>query len=122
MRSRLTRSSDVRLALALVLAARVPLQGEDLLDLPGRVGEHHPLGGPSDAHRRELPHLGAEHLFAQRAASREVAREIFAQIQRYRDYAARNGSSLSENPSPGNKEGGLLNITINRGLVGAALR
>lgn len=61
----------------------------------------------------EVPEFfGAEHLFAQRAASREVARGVFAQIQRYRDYAARNGSSLSENPSPGNKEGGLLNITI----------
>ena len=61
----------------------------------------------------EVPEfLGAEHLFAQRAASREVARGIFGQIERYRDYAARNGSKLDENPSPGNKEGGLLNITI----------
>lgn len=61
----------------------------------------------------EVPEFfGAEHLFAQRAASREVARGIFDQIRRYRDYAARNGASLSENPSPGNREGGLLNITI----------
>jgi altronate hydrolase len=56
--------------------------------------------------------FGAEHLFAQRAASREVARAIFAQIKRYEEYASRNGASLAENPSPGNKEGGLLNITI----------
>jgi altronate hydrolase len=41
-----------------------------------------------------------------------VARGIFGQIERYREYAARNGSKLDENPSPGNKEGGLLNITI----------
>ncbi len=61
----------------------------------------------------EVPEFfGAEHLFAQRAVNRDVARGIFAQIDRYRDYAARNGASLSENPSPGNKEGGLLNITI----------
>ena len=56
--------------------------------------------------------FGAEHLFARRAASREVAKGIFDQIQRYREYAQRNGASLTENPSPGNKEGGLLNITI----------
>jgi altronate hydrolase len=61
----------------------------------------------------EVPEFfGAEHLFAQRAANRDVARGIFDQIQRYMDYAARNGSKLDENPSPGNKEGGLLNITI----------
>lgn len=56
--------------------------------------------------------FGAEHLFARRAVSRQVARDIFAQIQRYREYAGRNGASLSENPTPGNKAGGLLNITI----------
>ncbi len=56
--------------------------------------------------------FGAEHLFACRAVSREVARDIFAQIQRYREYAERNGATLSENPTPGNKAGGLLNITI----------
>jgi altronate hydrolase len=61
----------------------------------------------------EIPEFfGAEHLFAQRAANRGVAREIFAQIQRYREYTARNGAKMDENPSPGNKEGGLLNITI----------
>jgi altronate hydrolase len=56
--------------------------------------------------------FGAEHLFARRAANRQVVRGIFDHIERYREYAARNGTSMSENPSPGNKEGGLLNITI----------
>lgn len=61
----------------------------------------------------EIPEFfGAEHLFASRAASRQVVNEIYHQIQRYRDYAARSGTHLDENPSPGNKEGGLLNITI----------
>ena len=61
----------------------------------------------------EIPEFfGAEHLFAARAASREVALQVFEMIQRYRNYAARAGRSMSENPSPGNKEGGLLNITI----------
>jgi len=61
----------------------------------------------------EIPEFfGAEHLFARRAASRQVASEIFDQIQRYREYAAHSGARLDENPSPGNKEGGLLNIAI----------
>ncbi len=61
----------------------------------------------------EIPEFfGAEHLFAQRAVSREAAHAIFDQMQRYREYAARNGAQMDENPSPGNKEGGLLNITI----------
>ena len=61
----------------------------------------------------EVPEFfGAEHLFARRAVTRDVARDIFGQIQRYHEYASRNGASLSENPTPGNKEGGLLNITI----------
>ncbi len=56
--------------------------------------------------------FGAEHLFSRRAVSREVAMGVFEHIERYRAYAARNGASMAENPSPGNKEGGLLNITI----------
>ncbi len=56
---------------------------------------------------------GAEHLFAQRAVNREVAAAVFALLEWYRAYAAaRGGHSMIENPSPGNKAGGLLNITI----------
>lgn len=71
----------------------------------------------------EIPEFyGAEHLFAARAASREVAHQVFELVERYGRYAARSGRAhpghahpgrgMSENPSPGNKEGGLLNITI----------
>ncbi len=62
----------------------------------------------------EVPEFcGAEHLFAQRAVNRQVAADVFALLEWYRAYAAaRGGHSLTENPSPGNKDGGLLNITI----------
>lgn len=61
----------------------------------------------------EVPEFwGAVHLFTQRAASRDVAEQILATIEAYRAYAARAGHDLAENPSPGNREGGLLNITI----------
>jgi altronate hydrolase len=61
----------------------------------------------------EIPEFfGAEHLFAARARNRDVAAQIFAAMTRFRKYVDRVGGSMSENPSPGNKEGGLLNITI----------
>jgi altronate hydrolase len=61
----------------------------------------------------EIPEFfGAEHLFAARARSREVAADIFRAMDRFRAYVERVGGSMAENPSPGNREGGLLNITI----------
>jgi altronate hydrolase len=61
----------------------------------------------------EIPEFfGAEHLFAARARSRAVAGDIFQAMARFRGYVERVGGSMSENPSPGNREGGLLNITI----------
>ena len=61
----------------------------------------------------EVPEFsGAEHLFAQRAVNRKVAADVVAMVARYRDYAALRGHTLEDNPSPGNKAGGLLNITI----------
>jgi altronate hydrolase len=61
----------------------------------------------------EIPEFfGAEHLFAARAKNRDVAAQIFNAIDRFRRYVDRVGGSMTENPSPGNKEGGLLNITI----------
>jgi len=61
----------------------------------------------------EIPEFfGAEHLFAGRASNRQVAQKIYGAMERYRAYTARAGHSMAENPTPGNKEGGLLNITI----------
>ncbi len=61
----------------------------------------------------EVPEFcGAEHLLAARARDAETARRVYAMVDWYKDYAARWGTVLGENPSPGNQEGGLLNITI----------
>jgi altronate hydrolase len=56
--------------------------------------------------------FGAEHLFAARAVNRHVAADIFRAMARFKKYVDRAGGSMADNPSPGNKEGGLLNITI----------
>ena len=61
----------------------------------------------------EVPEFcGAEHVFANRARNAEVGRAVFETVDWYKDYAAKWGAVLNENPSPGNIAGGLLNITI----------
>jgi altronate hydrolase len=54
--------------------------------------------------------FGAEHLLVRRARNREVAEKLLGCIKKYKDYLARFQGSFDDNPSPGNKEGGLSNI------------
>ena len=54
--------------------------------------------------------FGAEHLLTARARSPEIARKLVGYVDRYKSYLRQFGSSFDDNPSPGNKEGGLTNI------------
>src|SRR4051794_8152679 len=54
--------------------------------------------------------FGAEHLLVKRARNREVAEKLLGCIAKYKKYLARFQGSFDDNPSPGNKEGGLSNI------------
>ena len=59
----------------------------------------------------ETPEIyGAEHLLARRATSEAVAEKLMARIDWWRNYTASNGAELNNNPSFGNKEGGLTTI------------
>ena len=59
----------------------------------------------------ETPEIyGAEHLLTQRAATPEIAEQLLERIRWWEDYTARHGFELNNNPSPGNKEGGLTTI------------
>ncbi|MFT0892702.1 UxaA family hydrolase [Pseudochelatococcus sp. G4_1912] len=59
----------------------------------------------------ETPEIyGAEHLLTRRAESVEVGQKIVDLIHWWEDYAARNSGELNNNPSPGNKAGGLTTI------------
>lgn len=59
----------------------------------------------------ETPEIyGAEHLLTRRAVSAAVAEKLLSRIQWWRDYTARNGDELNNNPSFGNKQGGLTTI------------
>lgn len=61
----------------------------------------------------EVPEFcGAEHILANRAKDAVVGRKIYALVDWYKDYASKFGGVLGQNPSTGNKAGGLLNITI----------
>lgn len=61
----------------------------------------------------EVPEFcGAEHILANRAKDSAIGRKIYAMVDWYKDYASKFGAVLNQNPSTGNKAGGLLNITI----------
>lgn len=61
----------------------------------------------------EVPEFcGAEHVLANRAKDVETGRKIYAMVDWYKEYASKFGAVLNQNPSTGNKAGGLLNITI----------
>lgn len=61
----------------------------------------------------EVPEFcGAEHILANRAKDATVGRKIYALVDWYKEYASKFGGVLGQNPSTGNKAGGLLNITI----------
>lgn len=54
--------------------------------------------------------FGAEHLLLQRARSRQIAEKLIASVEKYKAYLRQFGGSFNDNPSPGNKDGGLTNI------------
>ncbi|MDA0275041.1 MAG: altronate dehydratase family protein [Proteobacteria bacterium] len=59
----------------------------------------------------ETPEIyGAEHLLTRRAVSREVGEKLIQRIKWWEAYTARNGNEMNNNPSPGNKAGGLTTI------------
>ena len=68
----------------------------------------------------ETPEIyGAEHLLTRRAVSEEVAGKLIERIRWWEDYTARNGGKMDNNPSPGNKAGGLTTI-LEKSLGAAA--
>ena len=61
----------------------------------------------------EVPEFcGAEHILANRAKDATIGRKVYGLVDWYKEYASKFGGVLGQNPSTGNKAGGLLNITI----------
>ncbi len=62
---------------------------------------------------------GAEHLLTSRAVSIEVGEKLLERIGWWEEYTKRNGNEIDNNPSPGNKAGGLTTI-LEKSLGAAA--
>jgi altronate hydrolase len=59
----------------------------------------------------ETPEIyGAEHLLTRRAVSRDVGEKLVSRIRWWEDYTTREKGEMNNNPSPGNKAGGLTTI------------
>jgi len=59
----------------------------------------------------ETPEIyGAEHLLMARAAAPSVATALQAKLDWWEEYCRREGAEMNNNPSPGNKAGGLTTI------------
>ena len=59
----------------------------------------------------ETPEIyGAEHLLTRRAVSRAVGEQLVERIRWWEDYTAKTGGEMNNNPTPGNKAGGLTTI------------
>jgi altronate hydrolase len=59
----------------------------------------------------ETPEIyGAEHLLTRRAISRQVGEKLIARVHWWEQHCERMGLEIDNNPSPGNKAGGLTTI------------
>jgi altronate hydrolase len=68
----------------------------------------------------ETPEIyGAEHLLTRRSVSPDVGERLIGLIEWWKDYTERNRGSMDNNPSPGNKKGGLTTI-LEKSLGAAA--
>ena len=68
----------------------------------------------------ETPEIyGAEHLLVRRAVSEAVGQKLIDRIRWWEDYTTRNKGEMNNNPSPGNKAGGLTTI-LEKSLGAAA--
>lgn len=78
--------------------------------LVGRIADRLALGGGSVI-LTEVPEMfGAEQLLMNRATSEPVFRDLVAMINDFKQYFLRHGQPVYENPSPGNKAGGLTTL------------
>ncbi len=86
------------------------LSGITANPLLGRVSERLVSEGASVI-LTEVPEMfGAEHILMQNAKDEQIKEKIEKLIIDFKQYYIDNGESVSENPSPGNKEGGISTL------------
>lgn len=78
--------------------------------LVGSICDMHTLIGGTCV-LTEVPEMfGAEHLLMSRCVNREVFEKTVMLINNFKDYFTRNNQVIYENPSPGNKDGGITTL------------
>lgn len=86
------------------------LSGITANPLVGRIYDMHTSIGGSCV-LTEVPEMfGAEHLLMQRCVSEEVFDKTVDLINNFKDYFTRYNQVIYENPSPGNKKGGITTL------------
>jgi altronate hydrolase len=78
--------------------------------LVGLVGDEIVRHGGSIVVSETTEIYGAEHLLTRRAISEEVGRKLIDRVKWWEDFTQRLGTGIDNNPSPGNKAGGLTTI------------
>jgi altronate hydrolase len=69
------------------------------------------VGNGGTAILSETPEIyGAEHLLTRRAVSEKVGQKLIDRIRWWEEYTQRHNAAINNNPSPGNKAGGLTTI------------
>ncbi len=107
---RRTECPAADLAIGLKCGGSDGLSGVTANPLTGRLAER-ATGLGASALLTEVPEMfGAERALMERAASREVFEDLVAMINDFKQYFLRHGQSIYENPSPGNKDGGLTTL------------
>jgi altronate hydrolase len=78
--------------------------------LVGRIADRVTAEGGA-AILTEVPEMfGAEHILMERAASEDVFNRLVSMIQDFKSYFIEHNQPIYENPSPGNKAGGLTTL------------
>jgi len=78
--------------------------------LVGRVGDEIVQQGGTIVVSETTEIYGAEHLLTRRAINAEVGRKLIDHVKWWETYTQRIGTEIDNNPSPGNKAGGLTTI------------
>ena len=78
--------------------------------LLGRLADRHAAWGGTSI-LSEVPEMfGAEEVLLRRVDTRQTFDELTGMVNRFKDYFRRHDQPVSENPSPGNKAGGITTL------------
>ena len=108
--ARRTRQPISELMLALQCGASDGWSGVTANPVVGLVADEVVRHGGTVVLSETTEIYGAEHLLTRRAISPSVGQDLVAHVRWWEEYARRQGIEIDNNPTPGNKAGGLTTI------------